>query len=346
MKISEITIANRFRKDLGDVRGLADSIQRVGLLHPVVVNIGGELIAGERRIEAYKLMGRDDIPVTQIDLDNIITGEMDENFIRKDFAPTEKVAIWEAMESYQGHRQPLSESDRSGTRQQRAAQATGASTDTLSKARQVVIAARNDPEEYEAIAEKMDETGNVNRAYTAMKQKQRSPVAPLPSDKYRIIYADPPWSYGNVMPEYYKDHSEQYPLMTIKELCQLPVRDIVEDNAVLFMWATSPILYESFEVITAWGFKYKASFVWDKIKHNMGHYNSVRHEFLLICTRGSCTPDIKRLFDSVVSIERTKHSKKPAYFRDIIDILYVEGKKIELFARSKSKGWEVYGNEC
>jgi N6-adenosine-specific RNA methylase IME4 len=112
------------------------------------------------------------------------------------------------------------------------------------------------------------------------------------------------------------------------------------------MWVTSPLLEDSFKVINAWGFKYKTSFVWDKVKHNMGHYNSVRHEFLLICTRGSCTPDNKKLYDSVVEVERSdKHSEKPEEFRKIIDYLYTHGKRIELFSRKKVDNWEVWGNQ-
>ena len=107
---------------------------------------------------------------------------------------------------------------------------------------------------------------------------------------------------------------------------------------------TSPLLEDSFKVINAWGFKYKTSFVWDKIAHNMGHYNSVRHEFLLVATKGSCTPDNIKLFDSVVSINRTEHSKKPEEFRNIIDTLYTYGKKLELFARDAAEGWDVWGN--
>ena len=103
-----------------------------------------------------------------------------------------------------------------------------------------------------------------------------------------ILYADPSWAYGNSMPEYFTEQKDHYTLMTVKDICQMPVKNITEDNVVLFIWATSPILEESFEVINSWGFKYKSSFVWDKIKHNMGHYNSVRHEFLLIATKGSC----------------------------------------------------------
>lgn len=166
------------------------------------------------------------------------------------------------------------------------------------------------------------------------------------STKYRVIYADPPWNYGNMMPVYSSGPDDYYPTMSLASLCAMPVQDIVEKNAVLFLWATSPMLEESFRVIKAWGFSYKASFIWDKVKHVMGFYNSVRHEFLLVCTRGSCTPDVKHLFDSVVSIERGEHSAKPEYFREIIDTLYPVGKRIELFARGESHGdWERWGNE-
>jgi len=133
--------------------------------------------------------------------------------------------------------------------------------------------------------------------------------------------------------------------MTIVQLCALPIRELADDNAVLFLWATSPMLPEALTVATAWGFQYKASFIWDKIKHNMGHYNSVRHELLLICTRGSCLPDSKELIDSVQTIERTEHSVKPEEFRHIIDRLYPVGKRIELFSRRKVDGWQAWGNE-
>jgi N6-adenosine-specific RNA methylase IME4 len=175
---------------------------------------------------------------------------------------------------------------------------------------------------------------------------KRTRVEPPPMEgKYRVIYADPPWSYGNSMPEYFTEQADHYPLMSIDDICELPVKDLAENNAVLFLWATSPILEKAFSVISSWGFKYKSSFVWDKIKHNMGHYNSVRHEFLLICVRGSCQPDVQKLFDSVQSIERTEHSRKPKEFRNIIDTIYPNGKRIELFARETAENWEAWGNE-
>lgn len=167
----------------------------------------------------------------------------------------------------------------------------------------------------------------------------------IPDGKYRVIYADPPWKYGNTMPDEFGEQADHYHLLTVDEISALPIKYMAQDNAVLFLWVTSPILEESFQVVSAWGFKYKSSFVWDKVKHVMGHYNSVRHEVLLVCVRGSCQPDVKKLFDSVYSEERTEHSRKPEHFRQIIDTIYPNGKRIELFARKRADGWDVWGND-
>lgn len=174
-------------------------------------------------------------------------------------------------------------------------------------------------------------------------------VTALPEGKYRVIYADPPWKYndkcdsGGVQAAGAEKH---YPAMSLAELEAMAIPDMAADDSVLFLWATCPLLEDALKLVKAWGFKYKAQFVWDKVKHNMGHYNSVRHELLLICTKGSCTPDNVKLFDSVQVIERSEHSRKPEEFRQIIDTLYQHGKKIELFCRGDAPdGWTAWGNE-
>lgn len=188
-----------------------------------------------------------------------------------------------------------------------------------------------------------------------VKIKEQTPD--LPAGKYRVLYADPPWKYNDELIEGYGAAEHHYQTLTLPELQDLRdkqgqhVRDLAHTNAVLFLWATSPLLDDALALIAAWGFEYKTSFVWDKVKHNFGHYNSVRHELLLVCTRGSCVPDSDKLIDSVQVIERTeKHSEKPEEFRQIIDTLYVPPKKgvdrIELFRRGAApKNWHVWGNE-
>lgn len=180
-------------------------------------------------------------------------------------------------------------------------------------------------------------------------QRVESFVDILNTDKtFRIFYADPPWKYDleQTSPNL-GGAIKHYNSMTIEELCALPIKKISQKNATLFLWITSPKLNHFLEIMDAWGFTYKTSFVWDKVKHNMGHYNSIRHEFLLIGGKGKSAPDIQKLFDSVQSIERSDtHSQKPIEFMNIIDELYIYGERIELFARKAQKPiWFHWGNE-
>lgn len=180
------------------------------------------------------------------------------------------------------------------------------------------------------------------------KQKLAENTPQLPSGKYRVLYADPPWQYVSGDQHSTEEQATvlgtHYDSMSIEELCGLRVAEMAEENAVLFIWVTSPLLRECFDVIGAWGFEYKTSVVWDKRKHNVGNYVSVRHEFLLICTRGSCTPDTDKLLPSVVSVERSEHSVKPEAFRQMIDTMYPKGERVELFARKAVRGWQRWGN--
>ena len=170
--------------------------------------------------------------------------------------------------------------------------------------------------------------------------------AELPEGRWRVFYADPPWDYGNERPLYAGDQDDHYPPMPTDDICTMPVTERAMDDAVLFLWCTSPIFSpDAIQVVESWGFEYKTTFIWDKIKHNMGHYNSMRHEILTVATRGNCTPDERKLFDSVISIERTEHSRKPELFYEIIDTLYPFGKRLELFARKARDGWDCWGNE-
>ena len=168
------------------------------------------------------------------------------------------------------------------------------------------------------------------------------------NETFRVIYADPAWSYNDKQdtPQL-GGASKHYDTMSITELLRLPVNKISEKNSILFLWVTSPLLEDAFQVVSSWGFKYKTSFIWDKVKHNMGHYNSVRHEILLVCTKGSCTPDNKVLYNSVQRIERNNnHSEKPIEFLNIIDDLYNYGNKLEMFCRAiKKEKWYGWGNE-
>ena len=205
------------------------------------------------------------------------------------------------------------------------------------------------PEEKRAgLLEKADNEKLTSREVKELvKEIKKLPTPELPSGKYKIIYADPPWQYASE--QHGKEKQEtvletHYPTMPTEEICRLPIGGLAAENSVLFLWTTSPKLFEAKQVLDAWGFEYKSSMIWDKVGHNVGYYVSVRHEILLICTRGSCLPDSNKLIDSVQTIERTKHSEKPERFYEIIETMY-QGKKIELFSRKSRKNWTAWGNQ-
>lgn len=166
---------------------------------------------------------------------------------------------------------------------------------------------------------------------------------------YRVIYADYPWLYSNRQASG-SSAQDHYPGMPIAEGLELPVKAHALPNSVLFFWSTAPMLLENpgpRELIHAWGFEPKSQIIWDKVDHNVGSYVSVRHELLIIATRGSCTPDRPTPMQDSVVTERVRgdHSSKPAVFRQIIERMY-DGPYLELFGREKVKGWDVFGNDA
>jgi site-specific DNA-methyltransferase (adenine-specific) len=168
--------------------------------------------------------------------------------------------------------------------------------------------------------------------------------------KYQIIYADPPWSYADqgcqgTMANHYKG-------MKIEDICNLSVEGICDDNCVLFLWVTFPMLKEGLKVIEDWGFKYKTiAFNW--IKKNkgdcgyffgLGRWTRGNSEVCLLATKGK-PHRVSCAIGQLVFEPLTKHSKKPAIIRDRIVELMGNLPRIELFARQKTEGWDVWGNE-
>lgn len=179
-------------------------------------------------------------------------------------------------------------------------------------------------------------------------------IAALPDGKHRVIYADPPWKYGDDRGGFDQRLSiadsaaaAQYPTMPTVDICALDVRAIAADDAVLFLWATFPLLEDALQVARAWGFDYKTAFVWDKGRSNIGNYHDARAELLLVAVRGSCPIEIDTRPPQVQAIARTRHSAKPEEFRTLIDALYPSGPRVELFRRGDAPaGWKVWGNEA
>ena len=187
--------------------------------------------------------------------------------------------------------------------------------------------------------EKIAEIAQGNRQLEVVAD---SPLAP---EKFPVIYADPPWRYEHVKTDN-RAIENQYPTMALDEICDLPVAGIATPDAILFLWTTSPKLAESLSVVDAWGFTYRTCAVWVKDRIGMGYYFRQQHELLLVCTRGSIpVPPVEARVSSVIHGDRLEHSAKPAVVAEIIEAMYPELPKVELFCRSPRPGWFVWGNQ-
>jgi len=200
---------------------------------------------------------------------------------------------------------------------------------------------KKNPEKLSEVVKKISagESKSIKQLVTELKRKEAQELSP-PAGKYRVIYADPPWQYNNS--SFTTSAERQYPTMSTEEICNLPVKDLADDNAVLFLWVTNPLLEDALKVCKAWGFDYKTNFVWVKNQHTGGFYCFGQHELLFIATKGSMLPKTGSLHSSVVNASRREHSRKPDEFYGIIEAMY-DGPYIELFARNKREGWNGWG---
>jgi N6-adenosine-specific RNA methylase IME4 len=168
---------------------------------------------------------------------------------------------------------------------------------------------------------------------------------PLPDKKYNIIYADPPWQIKKIKRSVRPNQIEMdYPTMKLEDIKNLKVQNLTEDNCVLFLWTIQKYLKDAFDVMQEWGFKYQRTITWDK-KNGMclfGFHH--RTEFLLFGYKGKLPMYPKRkTFPTLVEAKSKYHSNKPHIFREYIEEF--GNKKIELFARQQTEGWDTWGNE-
>jgi len=177
--------------------------------------------------------------------------------------------------------------------------------------------------------------------------------------KYQIIYADPPWSFGDRVRSkgkggyFYSLEDKHYKPMPTQDICALRVKEISDDTAVLLIWTTDAHLPDCLEVIKAWGFIYKTvAFHWLKKEKSgkdvcfMGKWTMKSSEICLLATKGTAHKLLKsRKVRQLTRAIRTAHSTKPKEIREKINELFGDIPKIELFARQKTEGWDVWGNE-
>jgi len=375
---SEIKVRDRFRKERGDIIPLVRSINaRGGLIHPPAVTPTNDLIAGERRLLAWQhpeCRFRDQpIPVTVIDVDDIVTGEWDENdpALRKSFTPSEIVAIKRFLEPRLKAEAKERQREHGGTApgkhsgempQSDVGRATdklgafvGKDRKTIERAEAVVRAAEQEPEKYGPLVQAMDRTGRVNGPWRRLQNIKaaeaiKNSPAPLPSrGPYAAGIIDFPWASEPDDDE--KDHSARgyypYPTMAPKQAAAFSVPSILAPNCSVWLWITNFHLMHGHHlpIAEAWGLKPVALLTWIKPRWGQGQRVRGATEHLVQMIRGNVPclgSSTKSWFDGAGG----EHSQKPAKAYEIVEKLTPAPRYFELFARgSERDGWDMHGNE-
>ncbi|HET6457359.1 MAG TPA: MT-A70 family methyltransferase [Nitrosopumilaceae archaeon] len=289
--------------------------------------------------------------------------EIEANNQRKDYSFTEKAAIQENLNQ---EFKKLFTQGRKNSKQKENCQTVGTlksigvdriddlvgkitneSGETVRKRREVQEAIQEKPAKYSQIVNKVDK-GQTSFAYlySVVKKDQKKPSPPIPDGEFSLVCLDPPWEYYLQL-----DGSPKYKTMSTDEIKKMKIP--MTKDCVVFMWATIPKLKDALQVFEAWGLEYKTAIGWikkknGKLQEGTGHYVRGNLELLLIATKGKPGVPLEQNRPvNVIEAERTTHSTKPELAYEIIDRMYPDAKKLEMFARKRRQtgNWVQWGDE-
>lgn len=365
--IAGINKQGRSRKVMGDVRSLAASIERLGLLHPIVVTADYKLIVGRRRIEAFRLLGRTQIPATIAhnigELNRLLEAEADENTCRLTYSPEEAVHLGGRFEpiarqlakaeqakspgrpknadTEKGRKSfPTFRQDESKRTIAQVAAVVGMSRPTFERAAAVMASGCRE------LIDEMNRTRRVSGVYKKLVVRQKSAEIakeppPLPDGRYRVIVCDPPWEYDNRPNDVTRKGLIPYPSMSTTAIKAIPVASRAHRDCVLWLWATNAHLPEAFSVAESWGFAYKTLLTWGKSRMRNGNWLRGQTEHCLMCVRGRPTVALTTQ-TTLLHAKVRGHSEKPDEFYRLVEEL-CPGSKLELFQRKPRRGWVGFG---
>ena len=213
------------------------------------------------------------------------------------------------------------------------------------RARQAKAAAEGD----KAIVKAAKARKNEERRATRTKREAdlAGKILALPTKQYGLLYADPEWRF-DTWSEAGKDATSadnHYATSELETIKARPIAQIAAKDCVLLLWATSPMLPQALEVMAAWGFTYRSSLVWDKVRPGTGYWFMNQHELLLLGTRGKIPAPSKPL-PSVITAKKGRHSVKPIEVYELLELYFPSLPKLELNARRARPGWDSWGFEA
>lgn len=166
--------------------------------------------------------------------------------------------------------------------------------------------------------------------------------------KYQIIYADPPWAINIISHKVRPNQLDMpYERMTYEQICSLNVKSLADEECNLFLWTTQKWLPRAFQVMDSWGFSYNCTITWNKTYGFTPFSFMWSTEYLLygqLKNKWVRQPGIGK-YKTCFEHKPIGHSVKPNLFREVIKGFCGDKPAIELFARQKTEGWDVWGNE-
>lgn len=191
---------------------------------------------------------------------------------------------------------------------------------------------------------------------TNLRKPAEDLLASFPDQRFQTILADPPWQFQNRTGKMAPEHKRlsRYPTLNLEDITNLPVQELAEEPAHLYLWVPNALLPEGLKVMEAWGFQYKSNLVWHKIRKDggpdgrgVGFYFRNVTELILFGTRGknarTLAPGRRQV--NFLATQKREHSRKPDELYEIIEACS-PGPFLELFARGTRKNWSVWGNQA
>lgn len=174
--------------------------------------------------------------------------------------------------------------------------------------------------------------------------------------KFRTILADPPWQFQNRTGKMAPEHKRlsRYPTMKLDEIKELPVSQITEDTAHLYLWVPNALLSEGLQVMESWGFTYKTNLIWYKVRKDggpdrrgVGFYFRNVTEMILFGVKGKNARTLQpgRSQENIIVKRKREHSRKPDEQYDLIEACS-KGPYFEMFARGNRPNWFCWGNQA
>ncbi len=164
-----------------------------------------------------------------------------------------------------------------------------------------------------------------------------------PDGRYQVIVSDPPWKYDTRAEDTSHRGKNQYPDMTVEEICALPVPTLSQDNCVLFLWTTNAFMRQAYQCLDAWGFREKTILTWDKERMGLGDWLRNQTEHCILAVKGRPVVSLTNQ-TTILRVPRREHSRKPEEFYTMVEAL-CPGSKLEMFSRTNREGWSTWGAE-